>query len=140
MKTQVTIRKSISLLLLLLMSFSLIHCKKDKDLTPEEAIVGNWKLKGLYFKEDGEREQEEELSSCTKSSTYVFDEDGYISFRPSSGCDDGDNVFDGDVRYEVDGDAITIDQETFDLEISGSNMTISFSDDDITVRLVFVKK
>ncbi|CAG5011539.1 hypothetical protein DYBT9275_04970 [Dyadobacter sp. CECT 9275] len=140
MKPQITIRRNISLLLILLMSFSLIHCKKDKDLTPEEAIVGNWKLKGLYYKEDGEREQEEELSSCTKSSTYIFDEDGYISFRPSSGCDDGDGIFTGDVSYEVNGNSITIDRETFDLEISGSNMTISFSDNDVTIRLVFVKK
>jgi hypothetical protein len=56
MKTQTLLRKSVSILLLSLLVISFTDCKKDKDISPENEIISEWKLTGLYSKEEGEAE------------------------------------------------------------------------------------
>ena len=142
MKIQNMLRRSVSMFLLSLLIISFTNCKKDKDISPENEIIGEWKLTRFYTKVEGEAEATQTLTSCQKSTVYTFNEDGEITAAYKSGCDDDHNIFGGESSYFVDDNTVTLDDDTtFDLSFSGDTMTWEFVDDDgFVIRLVFTKK
>lgn len=142
MKTQTILRKCISIFLLSLLVISFTNCKKDKDISPENEIIGDWKLTEVYYKDKGEEEVGETLTSCMKSVVYTFNDDEEIRATYKNGCSDEDNFFNEDAVYFVDDNTVTLDGYiTFDLSFSGNKMTWELIDDDgFGIRMVFTRK
>lgn len=140
MKTQNMLRRSSMLFLIVLLGISFTNCKKDKDIVPENEIIGKWKLAGTYYKEIGKQEESETLSSCQKTTIYDFTGDGKIELEIGSGCDEDDNFFGSLSTYEISGNEITLSGIIrMDLSFSGNSMTFSIDEEGDISRYVFTR-
>lgn len=130
-----------TLVLLLILSAGMSQCKKDKDPTPEEAIIGDWKMTAVYEKQKNTADAELSLHSCTKTAVYSFKKDGVLLVTYPAACDKRNVELADLTKYAIDTGALFMDGDIYELSFSGNTMTINFTDDDGDgVRAVFTKK
>ena len=159
MKTSFALRKFTVLLALSSLSLTVMNCSKKDDASPENQIVGSWKITNLFVKEGSGAEQDylPLLSllgydlECFKSIVLTFKSDGTLSgsIPPKCQADAEDFIGSANGKYEVkDGKLILTEADgtksSIDVSFSGNQMIWTSSEVDAgvttTTRLVLGKQ
>jgi hypothetical protein len=119
------------ILLALLLTASLVSCKKDKD----PVLEGKWTLKDITWKEFTNGTQTDSGTDAGVNETHEFRADGTLIFT------EGTNV--QTTTYTLNGDQVTFEGETYTVQnLEDNSVTLYYKDiwgtnswDDVFINL-----
>jgi Lipocalin-like domain len=92
MKTIVSNAITARILAIVLMATVVISCSKKSDPSPADAVVGNWKLSGLLYKEDNDPEEDIFplftlfFGTCFNDLVFSFNANGTLTTNNPASC------------------------------------------------------